>query len=376
MISQRSHEQYYFHPNELAFCGHSGSGKTTLIEKICSLLSERSFKTGYLKHDAHSFSIDHPGKDTARVLDAGASAVVINDSDRSALVSRDSDPKSYTSIFMDMDLLLVEGYKDLQLPKIMMLDDRLSILERFPISEEHRQVAYVGHWKRAPLELNRPYFHRDDVDSLSYFITDYLSKRCLEKPLYGLVVAGGRSRRMGQDKALFHYHNGQTQLEYCYRILKDFCANAFISVRQDQALSGEYTRFNSITDSFLDLGPLGGILSAMRAYPNSAFVVLAIDMPAVDSKVLARLLESRNPFRFATAFQSHAGDFPEPLCTIYEPKSYGRILSDLPSGLSCPTSFLRKSRIQKLPQLSSANDLLNINFPQERQNFLDSRSSP
>ncbi len=376
MTSHPSLEQYYFHPNELAFCGYSGSGKTTLIEKICAFLSEQDFKIGYLKHDAHSFSIDHPGKDTARVLDAGAASVVINDAGKSAMVSRSNDPRSYGNIFMDMDLLLVEGYKDLHMPKIIMLDEKCSILERFPVSEEHKQIAYVGHWKQAPLELNRPYFHRDDVSSLAQFMTDYLSKRCLEKPLYGLVVAGGRSRRMGQDKALFHYHNGQTQLEYCYRILKDFCSRAFISVRQDQALSGEYTRFNSITDSFLDLGPLGGILSAMRAYPHSAFMVLAIDMPAVDASVLGPLFEGRNPFRYATAFQSHAGDFPEPLCTIYEPKSYRRILSDLPSGLACPTSFLKKSRIQKLPQLSSSNDLLNINFPQERQNFIDSRSAP
>lgn len=375
MISQLSHDQYNFHPNELAFCGYSGSGKTTLIEKLCALMAEKSLIAGYLKHDSHSFSIDYPGKDTARVLDAGAALVAINDPKKSALVSVDIDTRVYRSIFLDLDLLLVEGYKNIHIPKIIMLDEKLTVLERIPASEDHQQVAYVGSWNQAPLELNRPYFHRDDVSSLFHFIMDGLSKRCLEKPIYGLVMAGGRSRRMGQDKALFHYHNGQTQLEYCYRLLKSFCTNSFISVRQEQALSGEYSGFNSISDHFLDLGPLGGILSSMKTYPHAAFLVLAIDMPAVDERILTRLLEGRNPFRYATAFQSHAGDFPEPLCTIYEPKCYSRILSELPSGLSCPTLFLKQSRIEKLPQFSSGNDLMNINFPHERQNFIDSRSS-
>jgi molybdopterin-guanine dinucleotide biosynthesis protein A len=375
MISHTAHEAFCFHPQELAFCGYSGSGKTTLVEKLCAMLAQNSLKAAYLKHDAHSFAMDHPGKDTARVLKAGASLVVINDHEKSAVVSDAHDPGRYHSLFRDLDLLLVEGYKDLQIPKIIMLDEDLSILERIPVSGDHQQIAYTGPWDKAPLALNRPYFHRDDVNAIFYFIKDELANRSLERPLYGLVMAGGKSRRMGQDKALLQYHAGQNQLEYCYRLLSAFCRQTFVSVRQDQAPSGEYSRFQNLTDSFLDLGPLGGILSAMRAHPQAAFLVLAVDMPAVDECVLAHLMAGRNPFRYATAFQSHTGDFPEPLCTIYEAKAYGRMLEGLSSGLSCPTAFLKKAPIQRLSQPSNSNDLANVNFPHERQDYLKSRGA-
>lgn len=375
MISQPSRDACCFHPHELAFCGYSGSGKTTLIEKLSAILAQNSLSAGYLKHDAHSFAMDHPGKDTARVLDSGASLVVIHDQEKSALVSEAYDPKVYRSLFRDLDVLLIEGYKDLHMPKVIMLDEGLSILERLPVSGDHQQIAYTGPWDEAPLELNRPYFHRDDVGSLFNFLMDELSNRRLEKPLYGLVMAGGKSRRMGQDKALIHYHAGQSQLEYCYRLLSAFCSQTFVSVRQDQAASGEYSRFNSLTDSFLDLGPLGGILSAMRTHPQAAFLVLAVDMPAVDESVLAHLLAGRNPFRYATAFQSHTGNFPEPLCTIYEAKAYGRMLEGLSTGLNCPTAFLKNARIQRLSQQSNSNDLANVNFPHERQDYLKSKGA-
>ena len=75
-----------FHPRLFGFAGFSGSGKTTLIEKLIVQMKNQ-FVIGYIKHDAHHFSIDHQGKDTFRQYAAGAQVVFINDPELRAIVA-------------------------------------------------------------------------------------------------------------------------------------------------------------------------------------------------------------------------------------------------------------------------------------------------
>ena len=79
---------------------------------------------------------------------------------------------------------------------------------------------------------------------------------------------------------------------------------------------------NEIEDTFFNLGPFGGICSAFQKDPNSAWMVLAIDLPFVNEDLVKLLLEKRNPSKVATAIKGKGKQFPEPLITIYEPKAY------------------------------------------------------
>jgi len=107
----------------LGFAGYSGSGKTTLLEKLIPLLKAQGLCVSVLKHAHHHFDIDRPGKDSYRHREAGAKEVMIVAGHRWALMHelRDQPEPSLEELLARMspcDLLLVEGYKFSDIPKL------------------------------------------------------------------------------------------------------------------------------------------------------------------------------------------------------------------------------------------------------------------
>lgn len=202
-----------------------------------------------------------------------------------------------------------------------------------------------------------------DTDRLARVILDHLRTRAARTPLCGLVLAGGRSSRMGRDKALLSVH-GQTQLERAAALLSPYCAKAFVSCRHDQAEQPHFRAFEQVHDRFLDCGPSGGILSAMTAFPESAWLVVACDLPLLDPDTLAELIRRRDPLRTATAYLSSTDGLPEPLCAIYEPRARSRLLRQLATGKPCPRKVLIQSH-PRLLTLGRPRALSNMNSPQE-----------
>jgi molybdopterin-guanine dinucleotide biosynthesis protein B len=107
----------------LGFAGFSGSGKTTLLEKLIPLLKQHGLSVSVIKHAHHNFDIDRPGKDSFRHREAGASEVLIVSGHRWALMHelRDESEPSLEELCARLspcDLLLVEGYKFSDIPKL------------------------------------------------------------------------------------------------------------------------------------------------------------------------------------------------------------------------------------------------------------------
>lgn len=106
----------------VAFVARSGTGKTTLLEKLIPELKRRGYRVGALKHDAHRFEIDHPGKDTYRLAAAGADTTLITSPEKLALVKKHAAPPPVEEIlaayFADMDIVLAEGFRRTTLPRI------------------------------------------------------------------------------------------------------------------------------------------------------------------------------------------------------------------------------------------------------------------
>ena len=108
-------------PPFVSVVGNSGSGKTTFIEKLIPELIGRGLKVGTIKHDVHGFEMDKPGKDSWRHKHAGASATVISSPYQIGMVmdvAHDHKPDELLSLFNGMDIILTEGYKQGNHPKI------------------------------------------------------------------------------------------------------------------------------------------------------------------------------------------------------------------------------------------------------------------
>jgi molybdenum cofactor guanylyltransferase len=185
----------------------------------------------------------------------------------------------------------------------------------------------------------------------------------LTAPLYGLVLAGGRSSRMGRDKAALEYH-GRAQLERAYDLLEKLVARAFVSVRPDQTGEPLRARFTQIVDDGNLEGPVAGISAAQKAHPDAAWLVLACDLPWLDIATLQHLIARRDPARVATAFRSTRDGLPEPLCAIYEPAAAPALQGFLATGHHCPRKLLINSDTLLLDQ-PDPKALDNVNTPQE-----------
>ena len=75
-------------PPAVSFIARSGTGKTTLVTQLIGELKERGYKVGALKHDAHQFEIDHPGKDSYRFTESGADSMLISSRSKAVIRSR------------------------------------------------------------------------------------------------------------------------------------------------------------------------------------------------------------------------------------------------------------------------------------------------
>lgn len=192
-------------------------------------------------------------------------------------------------------------------------------------------------------------------------------------PVYGLVLAGGRSTRMQKDKAALSYH-GRTQLDWAMDLIKPFVAKAFVSVRPDQTQDSVRAKYPQIVDTRENMGPIAGILAAQAAHPNVAWLVLACDLPFLDASTLKHLLWARQADRPATAYRSSHDGLPEPLCAIYEPASREAIAAYVATGKQCPRKFLIQSNAALLEE-PNPRALDNVNTPEEYGSALDNFKS-
>ena len=189
--------------------------------------------------------------------------------------------------------------------------------------------------------------------------------------LHGLILTGGRSRRMGQDKALMRL-TSKTLLECTYELLQQCLKSIYVSIKEDQIGDPIRSKFKLIIDEYNQSGPMAGILSAHKTHPHSAWLVVACDMPRLDQKTLAQLIKERDSDFDATAFNSPKDSLPEPLCAIYEPHLLSEVLDNsklLPSN--SPRDLLLQSRV-KIIKTQNPSALENTNYPREDLSEIES----
>ncbi|MCI1578098.1 MAG: molybdopterin-guanine dinucleotide biosynthesis protein B [Clostridium beijerinckii] len=152
----------------------SGTGKTTLIEALIPILKEKNYNIGVLKHDAHKFEIDKEGKDSYRFVKAGADRMVISSKEKIAMIEKlkeEKDLEEILELFVGMDLVIIEGYKNNGYSKIEVhrkeVDSKL-LCE----NESLDRTKFLAVATDEKLNLDIEQLDINDVNKIAEFIED------------------------------------------------------------------------------------------------------------------------------------------------------------------------------------------------------------
>jgi molybdopterin-guanine dinucleotide biosynthesis protein A len=136
--------------------------------------------------------------------------------------------------------------------------------------------------------------------------------------LYGLIVCGGDSSRMGADKGLLQYYD-LPQRYHLYHMLQPYCTKVFISCNSLQAQSIE-AGYEYLVDAtpYENIGPMAALLTAWDVYPKVSLLVIGCDYPFLQSADIKQLIAARSAEAQAVSFYNTAASMYQPLLAIYE----------------------------------------------------------
>jgi len=286
-------------------CGHSGSGKTTLIEKLVPLLSEKGLKVAVVKHDAHRIVLDRQGKDSDRFFRSGAD-VFLQGLQEEFFRIHPSDERELSYVLKKLtreyDLVLIEGWKNIPFTKVWLLKDS----ESDPPSDINGIISNLS-------------TVTDRASKVMSILNDWLNEQWMKTPVYGCVLIGGKSARMGFAKYLI-IENGQTWLEKIISMLKRVTQKVVIA--GDGAIPEAFNGITCLPDVPDIPGPMSGILSCMRWAPYASWLVTACDLPDLSTEALKWLLSTRRPGVWATIPMLKECRGLEPLLAHYDFRSH------------------------------------------------------
>lgn len=440
---------WYYHPYEISLSGYSGSGKTTLARQLIAALAERRLTCGFIKHDAHRFEMDKPGKDTHQASQAGARGVYIQDPRHAALIL-DHGPQGPSQGLAEqalapLDCLIIEGNKHSDLPKLILLDPRGEIDQEIlqgdftaPLAlihargDEARALALADSdfnaETGAPPSPGIPVFCRDDIQGITTCILEYWAGRV--PPVHALILGGGQSSRMGQDKSLLSYHGTTSQLAHtadmAARALEEMFPSRQAAPGPESPIpdagplldrASDRSETESLDRAEIASSDRAGRRSPRRATPGPESaeglprVYLSLrpgqevpqdarDLPVIRDCFPGRgpvagilsalehqpgsawlvlscdlpLLDPRDLARLLKSRNPFAlatslkgfQDQPEPLCAIYEPKARPRLLSFIAQGSWCPRWALRSGGTTLITP-ENPQSVFNANTPEDRR---------
>lgn len=192
--------------------------------------------------------------------------------------------------------------------------------------------------------------------------------------LLGLVLAGGKSNRMGKDKGLLSYHQDSSQRCVVKELLTPLCHQVFLSLNKNQ-LDGlpDSEAQNILIDQFENIGPLGGIVSAFAHDDSAHWLIVPIDQPNLNAGILKPLIESHASGSHITCYEHSSGEV-EPFPSIFSPGMAAALKMALSENQLSVKKLIRRSTSAMTLQIGrydrGTDPFLNINSEEERKNFL------
>ena len=206
-----------------------------------------------------------------------------------------------------------------------------------------------------------------EIEKIDALIITQIEKNIA--PLKALILAGGKSKRMGEDKSQIQYHDKPQEI-----FTADICAELGLETYISKSHSYNEDTIDGypvLKDRLVEMGPFGAILSAMMSDPNAAWLVLACDLPYITTEHISKLIDNRNTSQQATAYKLTDQSFPEPLIAIYEPNIYQRMLRFLSLGYACPRKVLINSDVKHL-DLTQERVAFNANTIEQKEQVIKS----
>jgi molybdopterin-guanine dinucleotide biosynthesis protein MobB len=271
----------YRHLPIFGVCGWSGAGKTTLLESVLPMLLKRGLRVVVVKHDVHGITPDTPDKDSRRLYRAGADVAVHGPGKSFSWCSACDEDQLETQLSRlaeQYDLILVEGYKLAPWPKVW-----LTKCNELAPPEEIDNIAAVLPWDT------------DRTTALMALLDVFLQKIMTGTPIFGCVLIGGKSTRMGTPKHLLPCGDGsqQTWLHSTVRLLQKVCHN--IVLAGAGTVPDDLQQLPRMVDAMETEGPMAGLLAAMRWAPRASWLLAACDLPTLSCGALKWLLAERRP---------------------------------------------------------------------------------
>jgi len=346
-------------PPRIHLVGRQNQGKTTLMLELVEYLTGRGLRVGTVKHTGHDHPVDVPGKDSFRHRYAGGEpAALITTEGIGVFLPRGEAPyQDLAPLYRGCDLVLVEG--DLSVEGAMKVEVfRAGQGHEAPLATERDDIAAVISDDPLPEGLER--WPRGDLDAMAR------SLLVLAPPRRGarvFILSGGRSERFGSDKALAR-PGDRAMLQVAH----DLATTPLLSLGPTVVArrAGQYDELGvqSVGDDTPDLGPMGGLITALRQLTaDQAWALLMpCDLWGLQPSWLEALLRAPRCGHRAIAFK---GDQWQPLPGLYHRDLLPTCEDLLEQGRAALWHLLEAAEARALPLPHGWEEAVQLNSPDD-----------
>lgn len=190
---------------------------------------------------------------------------------------------------------------------------------------------------------------------------------------YGLVLAGGKSQRMGTDKGMLKYHKNLPQWKWSMNLLHDFSQKVFLSISKGQMDQPNlpFPEDLIIVDKYDSIGPIGGIAAAMKSYPSVSWLICTVDQPGITINTLTQLINNSTINKDGTCFvcEENKKILLQPFPCLLNPGASKIIFEHIKNGNYSVKKSLDSMNTERIV-IQDPQQLVNLNIPAERDEFL------